>query len=288
VGSFRPPGATEYLAMRWTALGGPESLGCLPGDTSSMAWAASNDGETVVGYSGVPIWDPPFFESVAFRWSRAEGMQALALPEGLTQPSIALETSRDGTQIVGWANRPDRTRRGVCWIRGGEPVVLEPTEAYPSCSAVCISGDGSRIAGLMIRPEGEAVAIWDECRQGVTLDALLSGTYGLELGDLRLVLLGGARSVDAMSERGDRICGTGVHTSSGEVVGFLAELPPACYVNCDLSSVAPILSVLDFNCFLNAFAGGSPYANCDKSTAAPTLNVLDFNCFLNRFAAGCP
>jgi 6-phosphogluconolactonase (cycloisomerase 2 family) len=30
------------------------------------------------------------------------------------------------------------------------------------------------------------------------------------------------------------------------------------------------------------------YANCDQSTQAPVLNVLDFNCFLNRFGAGCP
>jgi hypothetical protein len=30
------------------------------------------------------------------------------------------------------------------------------------------------------------------------------------------------------------------------------------------------------------------YANCDGSVAAPILNVLDFNCFLNAFTAGCP
>jgi hypothetical protein len=30
------------------------------------------------------------------------------------------------------------------------------------------------------------------------------------------------------------------------------------------------------------------YPNCDNSTVAPVLNVLDFSCFLNRFAAGCP
>ena len=30
------------------------------------------------------------------------------------------------------------------------------------------------------------------------------------------------------------------------------------------------------------------YANCDGSTSAPVLNVLDFTCFLQKFAAGCP
>jgi hypothetical protein len=63
---------------------------------------------------------------------------------------------------------------------------------------------------------------------------------------------------------------------------------PACYANCDQSTAAPVLNVLDFNCFLNRFATGDPYGNCDGSTMAPALNILDFSCFLNRFAAGCP
>ena len=61
-----------------------------------------------------------------------------------------------------------------------------------------------------------------------------------------------------------------------------------CYANCDASSIAPILNVNDFTCFLNKFAAGDSYANCDASTNAPTLNVNDFTCFLNKFAAGCP
>jgi hypothetical protein len=59
------------------------------------------------------------------------------------------------------------------------------------------------------------------------------------------------------------------------------------YANCDDSTVAPVLNINDFACFLNRFAAGDGYANCDGSTTAPVLNVLDFACFLNRFAAGC-
>jgi glucose/arabinose dehydrogenase len=66
------------------------------------------------------------------------------------------------------------------------------------------------------------------------------------------------------------------------------KIVPACYANCDGSTAPPVLNVLDFNCFLNAFSGGDPYANCDGSTTPPVLNVLDFNCFLNRFTEGCP
>jgi hypothetical protein len=63
--------------------------------------------------------------------------------------------------------------------------------------------------------------------------------------------------------------------------------PSACYANCDGSTTAPVLNVLDFSCFLNKFASGDTYANCDHSTTTPVLNVLDFACFLNKFAAGC-
>jgi hypothetical protein len=60
-----------------------------------------------------------------------------------------------------------------------------------------------------------------------------------------------------------------------------------CYANCDGSTTAPVLNVLDFSCFLNKFASGDPWANCDRSTTAPVLNINDFACFLNAFAAGC-
>ena len=63
---------------------------------------------------------------------------------------------------------------------------------------------------------------------------------------------------------------------------------PACYANCDGSSVAPVLNVADFGCFLQKFAAGNSYANCDGSTSPPTLNVADFSCFLQKFATGCP
>ncbi len=61
-----------------------------------------------------------------------------------------------------------------------------------------------------------------------------------------------------------------------------------CYANCDGSSVGPILTANDFQCFINAYAAGAPYANCDGSTVAPVLTANDFQCFINRFAAGCP
>jgi hypothetical protein len=71
--------------------------------------------------------------------------------------------------------------------------------------------------------------------------------------------------------------------SATEIVALTGD----CYANCDGSTTAPLLNVLDFSCFINAFAAGDPYANCDHSSTPPYLNVLDFACFINRFAAGC-
>jgi probable HAF family extracellular repeat protein len=84
-----------------------------------------------------------------------------------------------------------------------------------------------------------------------------------------------------------RIVGTGQHRGAPKPF-LLTPAPPACYANCDGSTTAPVLNVLDFNCFLNRFSAGEAYANCDGSTVPPVLNVLDFNCFLNRFVQGCP
>jgi hypothetical protein len=79
-------------------------------------------------------------------------------------------------------------------------------------------------------------------------------------------------------------------------VYYSAGAPP-CYVNCDGSTVEPILNVDDFTCFINEYASGqglppsqqlTHYANCDGSTIEPILNVDDFTCFINAYAQGCP
>ena len=78
------------------------------------------------------------------------------------------------------------------------------------------------------------------------------------------------------------------YTGPLRVFGEIGLTPKRrCYANCDGSTTAPALNVLDFACFLNQFAAGDQEANCDGSTTPPTLNVLDFACFLNQFSAGC-
>ena len=69
--------------------------------------------------------------------------------------------------------------------------------------------------------------------------------------------------------------------------GDIFRIINGCWVNCDSSTSTPILNIIDFQCFLNAYASATTYANCDETTSAPILNILDFQCFLNAYAAGC-
>lgn len=65
-------------------------------------------------------------------------------------------------------------------------------------------------------------------------------------------------------------------------------LTPACYANCDGSTLSPVLNISDYVCFLGRFRSGDLRANCDGSTTAPVLGAADFVCFLQTFRAGCP
>lgn len=49
-----------------------------------------------------------------------------------------------------------------------------------------------------------------------------------------------------------------------------------------------LFNVNDFIAFQNAYAAGDPAVNCDGSSLPPILNINDFFCFMNQYAGGCP
>ncbi len=86
--------AGEQRAFRWTAAGGMQDLGTLPGGWDSMANDVSANGDVVVGWSSVASG-----LTRAFRWTAATGMQELlTLGSGA---SFALAVSADGSVVVG-------------------------------------------------------------------------------------------------------------------------------------------------------------------------------------------
>src|SRR5262249_46316569 len=122
--------------------------------------------------------------------------------------------------------------------------------------------------------------IWDNRHGMRRLQDALSGAGAPGLTGWTL------RAATTISADGALIAGFG-DDPLGRSQAFLARLPrdQACYADCDGSGA---LSVADFVCFLQSFAGGLPYANCDGSTSTGALSVGDFVCFQQRFAAGCP
>jgi probable HAF family extracellular repeat protein len=118
-------GGASPQAFHWTVTGGVVNLGSIGGRaaTGSLARAVSDDGR-VVGWSGDAVWG----DQVAFLWTAATGMRALAavleeagvaLPDDMVL-TAALDISGDGGTVVGIARDRD-------WIRHFWRIRLDDT-----------------------------------------------------------------------------------------------------------------------------------------------------------------
>jgi len=93
--------AWQSRAFRWTAAGGMQDLGTLPGGNRSEAWGVSADGSVVVGWAANAAG-----RGRAFRWTASGGMEDLNTTYAslLTNGSVLIEAraiSPDGRYIVG-------------------------------------------------------------------------------------------------------------------------------------------------------------------------------------------
>ncbi|MBX3376387.1 MAG: hypothetical protein KF678_05225 [Phycisphaeraceae bacterium] len=306
-------------AFRWTAATGMQDLGTLPGGTTSAAYGVSGDGAIVVGWSATPSG------SRAFRWTASTGMVNLgALPNATF--SAAMGISYDGLTIVGCSDPDGIGPHAIRWITGQPMQNLGPmpvTGGYTQ--AFGVSHDGSWVVGQGTVMGGTRTFRWSNPTGLINLGALPTAdnagarsvsadgrvlvgysdsfnslratiwTPETILIDLRRYLMDfGAPlstwtllSANDVSADGKTIVGVGVCPSGQRA--WIARLPILpCLANCDNSTSSPILTAMDFQCFVNRFASGDSLANCDGSTSAPMLTVNDFTCFMNRFAAGCP
>jgi probable HAF family extracellular repeat protein len=128
-------GKTE--AYRWTVAGGYQLLGDLngsfgtsPSATGSAAYAASSDGSVVVG--DAPAGSNSFG---GFRWTAAQGMQALPSPD----TNQAFAVNADGSFIVGqfgWFN-----------ATSGQSGNFGNAQPASGATAFGVSADGSIVVG---------------------------------------------------------------------------------------------------------------------------------------------
>jgi probable HAF family extracellular repeat protein len=146
------PPATR--AFRWTAAGGMQDLGTLPGyDRSSEAWGVSADGAVVVGFASNDA-----ARRRAFRWTASGGMQDLGTLGG--DYSWAYGVSADGAVVVGRDYNAAGQPRAFRWTASGGMQDLNTTYANlltPNSRlyiAYAISPDGRYIVGQGVNAAG--------------------------------------------------------------------------------------------------------------------------------------
>ncbi len=162
--------AGHSLAFRWTAAGGTQSLGALPGDYDSEGYAVSADGNTIVGASaGSSGWDH------AFAWTPQTGMQALAGPIGTDARGV----SSDARFIVGNATEGfGQPSQAYIW-REGVPQGLGFVLGIRQSAAFAVSDDGSVVVGQAFGSR-DAAFIWTPQTGMMELKVYLR-TLGIDL-----------------------------------------------------------------------------------------------------------
>jgi hypothetical protein len=130
-------------------------LGFLAGETSSRALAVSDDGSTVVGFSGFR----------AFRWTADSGMVELGELPGGSSSHWAVAVSENGSVIVGSCSAAGR-RRAFIWDESNGMRELQSIlvglgidlSGWTLEAATDVSADGRTIVGGGQNPNGQTEA----------------------------------------------------------------------------------------------------------------------------------
>ena len=211
-------------AVRWISdgLGGyvAQSLGDLPGGSTSRAFSVSHDGSVIVGEASGTTFGTT---RVAFRWTQTSGLTMLGgVPVGFVA-EVAHAVSADGTVVVG-----DGTsvlgREAFRWTAtGGLQRLGDLPGGALTSQAFGVSGGGQVIVGVATSAAGEEAFIWDQANGMRSLKALLVNDLGLGAGWTL------TRALD-ISDDGRVIVGYGINPS-GQGESWRAVLPAVLPVN---------------------------------------------------------
>ncbi len=205
--STNPPWTGYPEASRWTAEGGMQSLGLLPGreHNQSNSHGVSADGFVVVGSSTGKLGNVWGGKAEAFRWTESDGMQSIGDLPGGKFWSQATGVSADGSVVVGIGN----SASGIEAFRWTESGGFQALGDLP--------GGDFYSAGTNVSPDGSVVIGYSESASGIEAFRWENGVM-VGLGDL----LGGGFSSRAydVSANGSVVVGTsliGDHPSTGTV-----------------------------------------------------------------------
>jgi probable HAF family extracellular repeat protein len=155
----------QQRAFRWTAEGGMQDLGTLPGYESSVASGVSADGSVVVGWARNAS-----YQQRAFRWTAAVGMQDLGTLGGDWIEVYGV--SADGSVVVGSAANDSSQERAFRWTAAGG--MQDLNQLYAS---LLQNGSLLRYAAS-ISPDGRYIVGWGQNAATGRREAFLLDTQG--------------------------------------------------------------------------------------------------------------
>ncbi len=207
---FQPTGAPPPLpitqAFRWTAAGGMEGLGFLPGaGFHSTARSMSADGSVIVGWAADST-----FANRPFRWTQATGMVDIS---GGAFSGTARGVSADGQWVVG---SNSTTGRAFRWSQATGFTDLGVALGAPSSAAAAVSADGRRVLTV----SGGRACLWRESTGTMEyLQLVLSIDHGIDMGNWNLTVAQG------ISADGTVMTGYGTNPA-GQTQAWVAVIPP--------------------------------------------------------------
>lgn len=243
-------GSDPEEAFRWTSTSGIHLLGALPGGLRSRAFAVSEDGLTVVGWSQSSSGDR------AFRWTSKGGMESLGVLSG-GSVSYANDANFDGTVIVG-SSESVFGYRAFRW-----------SESSGMQSLGVLLG-GTRSEGTSISADGQTIVGSGNSKWGFNNTIRWNPDNGMQI----IGLFDGApySQPTAVSSNGQVIVGLASNnTNGGSFWAFRWSISDGLIPLCDIGSIAN-----------GANENGSAivgYCNCSP-TVCPTLwlnNVSSVN-----------
>jgi probable HAF family extracellular repeat protein len=161
---------------RWTAAGGMQGIGDLPGGfQASYGLGISGDGSVVVGRS-YPSTNRP----KAVRWTSATGLVDIgALPGHLS--SFAEDASYDGSVIVGVSAQIDvsgSADRGFRWTASGGIVDIGDLPGGDlTTRALAVSPNGRFVVGNSASANGTEAFLWSDTAGMIGLGDLVSTSF---------------------------------------------------------------------------------------------------------------
>jgi len=154
---------STHEGFRWTAQSGLVPLGFAPGDDWSIAYAVSDDGNTIVGDNAnhAIIWDPVH----QMRLLRDVLITDYSLDLTGWELTTARGLSSDGNTIVGWGKNP--AGQDEAWIAAG----LKPTLTIRRTNGTCSLSWPLSAADFTLQSSGQLDSGWSDLAASLVTNA---------------------------------------------------------------------------------------------------------------------